>query len=152
MVFECFLWWMSQSDNVCTLCWELLSSDSFFSKAASEKADISTRLGECETLGEAAALRFLPDVLFTTNYPVTRKSLAIQSTCRALSFLCWNSFFCPCRRVGAAERWPPAGSGHSTAACTSFVRTFLRQLCGVHVGWECAALLQKVISLSMTRH
>lgn len=44
MVFECFLWWMSHSDSVCTLCWELLSSESFFSRAASEKADILTRL------------------------------------------------------------------------------------------------------------
>lgn len=44
MVFECFLWWMSHNDSVCTLCWELLSSESFFSRAASEKADILTRL------------------------------------------------------------------------------------------------------------
>lgn len=53
IVFECFLWWMSHRDNVWTLCWELLSSDSFFSKATSEKADISTGFG-----GGEAASRF----------------------------------------------------------------------------------------------
>lgn len=37
---ECLRWWMSHRDKVCTLCCELLNSDSFFSSAASEKADI----------------------------------------------------------------------------------------------------------------
>lgn len=37
---ECLRWWMSHRDRVCTLCCELLNSDSFFSSAASEKADI----------------------------------------------------------------------------------------------------------------
>lgn len=34
-------WWMSHSDRVCTLCCELLSSDSFFSSADSEKEDMA---------------------------------------------------------------------------------------------------------------
>lgn len=37
----CLRWWMSHSDSVCTLCWELLSSDSFFSSADSEKEDMA---------------------------------------------------------------------------------------------------------------
>lgn len=37
---ECLRWWISHRDRVCTLCCELLNSDSFFSSAASEKADI----------------------------------------------------------------------------------------------------------------
>lgn len=40
IAFECFLWWINHRDSVWTLCWELLSSDSFFSKAASENTDI----------------------------------------------------------------------------------------------------------------
>lgn len=40
MSAECLRWWMSQRLSVCTLCCELLSSDSFRSSAASEKADI----------------------------------------------------------------------------------------------------------------
>lgn len=59
MVFECFLWCISHRDSVCTLCWELLSSDSFFSRAASEKADILSRLCRVKTgaLGGREAAR-----------------------------------------------------------------------------------------------
>lgn len=35
---------MSHSESVCTLCWELLSSDSFFSSADSEKEDMGPGL------------------------------------------------------------------------------------------------------------
>lgn len=40
MSAECLRWWMSHRLSVCTLCWELLSSDSFRSSAASENADM----------------------------------------------------------------------------------------------------------------
>lgn len=37
----CLRWWMSHRLSVCTLCWELLSSDSFRSSADSEKDDMA---------------------------------------------------------------------------------------------------------------
>lgn len=37
---ECLRWWMIHRDRVWTLCCELLSSDSFFSRADSEKDDM----------------------------------------------------------------------------------------------------------------
>lgn len=37
---ECLRWWMIHRDKVWTLCWELLSSVSFFSRADSEKDDM----------------------------------------------------------------------------------------------------------------
>lgn len=41
MSAECLRWWMSHRLRVCTLCCELLSSESFRSSAASENADIA---------------------------------------------------------------------------------------------------------------
>lgn len=41
MSAECLRWWMSHRLRVCTLCCELLSSDSFRSSATSENADIA---------------------------------------------------------------------------------------------------------------
>lgn len=40
---ECLRWWMIHSERVWTLCCELLNSESFFSRADSEKDDISPK-------------------------------------------------------------------------------------------------------------
>lgn len=87
MVFECFLWWMSHRDSVCTLCWELLSSESFFSRAASEKADILTRLrGEGET-----ATALLPDVFSVTNKLISA-GFWVQENQKPCGYLCGRVF------------------------------------------------------------
>lgn len=44
IALACFLWWISHSESVWTLCWVLERSDNFFSKVADEKDVIFTEI------------------------------------------------------------------------------------------------------------
>lgn len=94
---ECLRWWISHRDKVCTLCCELLNSDSFFSSAASEKADIPptprtrrpTRWGRGEESFAALAAASPP-------HPTLPHALATAATTS--------------KTHRKPERWRPAGS------------------------------------------